>query len=252
MVGLDAAGKTTILYKLKLGEVVTTIPTIVLPVSAIVASQTAAQVASIGTGLRRGGAASVAARGVCALSMRIHQTSGLRSTAPQVYMQLRAKEELHRMLGEDELRDAVLLVFANKQDLPNAMSVPEITDKLMLYSIRDGLFEGLDWLSTTLASKTYNRLIGDGGASLAGPPGRGDEGGFHRSWICKPCESLLNASAVISALLFLFVHATSPPPASDALSLSPKGGPPAIALVRQMGKESAAALKSARATSYDA
>lgn len=80
-----------------------------------------------------------------------------------------AKEELHRMLGEDELRDAVLLVFANKQDLPNAMSVPEITDKLMLYSIRnrhwyiqsacatagDGLFEGLDWLSTTLANKSY-------------------------------------------------------------------------------------------------
>lgn len=28
MVGLDAAGKTTILYKLKLGEIVTTIPTI--------------------------------------------------------------------------------------------------------------------------------------------------------------------------------------------------------------------------------
>ncbi len=34
MVGLDAAGKTTILYKLKLGEVVTTIPTIgTLPLS---------------------------------------------------------------------------------------------------------------------------------------------------------------------------------------------------------------------------
>src|ERR1700712_5080708 len=32
-----------------------------------------------------------------------------------------AKEELHRMLAEDELRDAVLLVFANKQDLPNAV-----------------------------------------------------------------------------------------------------------------------------------
>lgn len=28
MVGLDAAGKTTILYKMKLGEIVTTIPTI--------------------------------------------------------------------------------------------------------------------------------------------------------------------------------------------------------------------------------
>lgn len=33
MVGLDAAGKTTILYKLKLGEVVTTIPTIGTPLS---------------------------------------------------------------------------------------------------------------------------------------------------------------------------------------------------------------------------
>ena len=29
-----------------------------------------------------------------------------------------AREELHRMLNEDELRDALLLVFANKQDLP--------------------------------------------------------------------------------------------------------------------------------------
>jgi small GTP-binding protein len=31
---------------------------------------------------------------------------------------LEAREELQRMLNEDELRDAILLVFANKQDLP--------------------------------------------------------------------------------------------------------------------------------------
>ena len=36
MVGLDAAGKTTILYKLKLGEIVTTIPTIGMPLSFLV------------------------------------------------------------------------------------------------------------------------------------------------------------------------------------------------------------------------
>ncbi|ELK24626.1 ADP-ribosylation factor 1 [Myotis davidii] len=36
------------------------------------------------------------------------------------------------MLAEDELRDAVLLMFANKQDLPNAMNAAEITDKLGL------------------------------------------------------------------------------------------------------------------------
>ena len=42
-----------------------------------------------------------------------------------------------RMLAEDELREAVLLIFANKQDLPNAMNAAEITDKLGLHSLRN-------------------------------------------------------------------------------------------------------------------
>ncbi|KAL6294507.1 hypothetical protein ACE6H2_002649 [Prunus campanulata] len=41
-----------------------------------------------------------------------------------------------RSARSDELRDAVLLVFANKQDLPNAMNAAEITDKLGLHSLR--------------------------------------------------------------------------------------------------------------------
>jgi ADP-ribosylation factor protein 1 len=40
------------------------------------------------------------------------------------------------MLNEDELRDALLLVFANKQDLPNAMNAAEITDKLGLQALK--------------------------------------------------------------------------------------------------------------------
>eukprot|EP00080_Pristionchus_pacificus_P016098 PDM76118.1 ADP ribosylation factor [Pristionchus pacificus] len=48
-----------------------------------------------------------------------------------------AREELMRMLAEDELRDAVLLVFANKQDLPNAMNASEVTDKLGLHTLRN-------------------------------------------------------------------------------------------------------------------
>ena len=47
-----------------------------------------------------------------------------------------AREELQRMLNEDELRDALLLVFANKQDLPNAMNAAEITDKLGLQALK--------------------------------------------------------------------------------------------------------------------
>ena len=39
-------------------------------------------------------------------------------------------------LQEDELREATLLVFANKQDLPNAMTASELTDKLGLQNLR--------------------------------------------------------------------------------------------------------------------
>ncbi len=78
-----------------------------------------------------------------------------------------ARSELERMLSEQELKDAVLLVFANKQDLPKAMPVPEVTEKLGLHNYRDrpwyikaccatsgdGLYEGLDWLSDTLTKR---------------------------------------------------------------------------------------------------
>uniref|UniRef100_A0A7N5JA93 ADP ribosylation factor 4 n=1 Tax=Ailuropoda melanoleuca TaxID=9646 RepID=A0A7N5JA93_AILME len=78
-----------------------------------------------------------------------------------------AAEELQKMLQEDELRDAVLLIFANKQDLPNAMAISEMTDKLGLQSLRNrtwyvqatcatqgtGLYEGLDWLSNELSKR---------------------------------------------------------------------------------------------------
>jgi ADP-ribosylation factor protein 1 len=40
------------------------------------------------------------------------------------------------MLQEDELRESILLVFANKQDLPNAMNAAEMTDKLGLSGLR--------------------------------------------------------------------------------------------------------------------
>ena len=37
-----------------------------------------------------------------------------------------AREELHTLISADQLRDASLLVYANKQDLPNAMSASEV------------------------------------------------------------------------------------------------------------------------------
>lgn len=64
-----------------------------------------------------------------------------------------ARDELQRMLNEDELRDALLLVFANKQDLPNAMNAAEITDKLGLHSLRNRHW----YIQTTCA--TSGKLI---------------------------------------------------------------------------------------------
>ena len=50
---------------------------------------------------------------------------------------IEAREELERMTQEEELRDSILLVFANKQDLPSACSVGEVADALGLQSMRN-------------------------------------------------------------------------------------------------------------------
>jgi ADP-ribosylation factor 1/2 len=156
MVGLDAAGKTTILYKLKLGEVVTTIPTIGFNVETVEYKKISFTVWDVGGQDK-----------IRPLWRHYYQnTHGLIFVVDSNDRDRieNAKEELQRMLNEEELRDAVVLVFANKQDLPNAMSVSEITDKLGLQAMRhrqwfvqstcattgDGLYEGLDWLSRTL------------------------------------------------------------------------------------------------------
>ncbi|KAJ9530233.1 hypothetical protein QJQ45_023512, partial [Haematococcus lacustris] len=78
-----------------------------------------------------------------------------------------SKEEFHAILEEEELRDALILVYANKQDLPGALSDAEIAEGMGLHDIKsrdwaifktsavrgEGLFEGLDWLTNTLKSK---------------------------------------------------------------------------------------------------
>lgn len=40
-------------------------------------------------------------------------------------------------MGEEDLKDAAVLVFANKQDLPNAMSVEEIRTALSMHTMKN-------------------------------------------------------------------------------------------------------------------
>lgn len=159
MVGLDAAGKTTTLYKLKLGEVVTTIPTIGFNVETVEYKNVNFTVWDVGGQDK-----------IRPLWRHYYQnTQGLIYVVDSNDRDRvgDARDELHKMLGEDEMRDAILLVYANKQDLPNAMSAAEITDKLQLSNLRnrqwyiqstcatsgDGLYEGLEWLTNAVASK---------------------------------------------------------------------------------------------------
>ncbi|KAL3523559.1 hypothetical protein ACH5RR_016393 [Cinchona calisaya] len=158
MVGLENVGKTVILYKLKLGEIVTTSPTFQFNVETVEYKNINFTIWDLG-GREK----------VRPLWRHFFlNTQGLvfvvdSNDRDRVF---EARDELHRMLLlEDELRDAVLLVLANKQDLPNAMNAAEVADKLGLHSLRqrhwyiqstcatsgEGLYEGLDWLSNNIA-----------------------------------------------------------------------------------------------------
>ena len=75
-----------------------------------------------------------------------------------------ARGELAAMLDEEDLRDAILLIFANKQDQKGALNAQEVSDALGLPDLRNrqwsiqetsalqgkGLFEGFDWLVTSI------------------------------------------------------------------------------------------------------
>merc|ERR1719261_131507 len=136
MVGLDAAGKTTILYKLKLGEIITTIPTIGFNVETVEYKNISFTVWDVGGQDK-----------IRPLWRHYYQgTQGLifvvdsndRDRAED------AREELNKMLNEDEMRDAVLLVFANKLGLSNMRNRQWFIQSACA-TTGDGLYEGLDW-----------------------------------------------------------------------------------------------------------
>ena len=74
-------------------------------------------------------------------------------------------ETLKRLADDEDLKDAILMVYANKQDMPNAMTCPELIDKLGLANMSNrkwyiqstcattghGLYEGLDWVTKNIS-----------------------------------------------------------------------------------------------------
>ncbi|XP_021069441.1 putative ADP-ribosylation factor-like protein 5C [Mus pahari] len=154
IVGLDNAGKTTILYQFLTNEVVHTCSTIGSNVEEIVLQKTHFLMWDLGG------------------------QEALRSTWDTYYSNakfvilvidstdrnrlLTTREELYKMLAHEALQDASVLIFANKQDVKDSMTTAEISQFLTLSAIKDhpwhiqgccaltgeGLPAGLQWMQS--------------------------------------------------------------------------------------------------------
>ncbi|OGM41009.1 ADP-ribosylation factor 6 [Aspergillus bombycis] len=175
MLGLDAAGKTTILYKLKLtNQEVTTIPTVGFNVESVTYKNVKFNVWDVG------GQDKIR-------PLWRHYYSGTQGLifvvdSSDTARMEEARSELHKIINDREMKDALLLVFANKQDISGRMylknhqdgvptnllsadmSPEDVTNALQLNKLKDklwyvapsvategtGIFEGLAWLSNNV------------------------------------------------------------------------------------------------------
>ncbi|XP_071955530.1 ADP-ribosylation factor-like protein 1 [Antedon mediterranea] len=159
ILGLDGAGKTTILYRLQVGEVVTTIPTIGFNVESVTYKNLKFQVWDLG------GQTSIRPYWRCYYSNTdaiIYVVDSCDKDRIGI-----SKSELVAMLEEEELSKSLLLVFANKQDMEGCMTPSEVASSLGLPALRtrkwqifktsaikgEGLDEAMEWLVQELKTK---------------------------------------------------------------------------------------------------
>ncbi|TDL29265.1 Arf-domain-containing protein [Rickenella mellea] len=172
--GLDDAGKTTLLYKLKLGEIVITKPTIVFNVETVPLPTVSASPSRPPTKLECWDAG-----GCRILPLARYYTSGFDMIVWMVDSsdRKRLKESVEALNivanGMNLVKDIPILILANKQDLPNAMSVNDIllqikdTCKGRLWNVfpstsfrtidESGIPSAFDWLlsAVELSSPKY-------------------------------------------------------------------------------------------------
>ena len=134
LLGLDGAGKTTLLYQMELGEAITTMQTIGYNKETIGYKDVSFTVWDVG-----------GQQGIRCLWPHYFPNTGLLVYVVDASDRDRigaARAELSGLLEEESLRDAPLLVLANKQDLPAAMPAKEVVDRLELMTMsRDFTFK---------------------------------------------------------------------------------------------------------------
>uniref|UniRef100_A0A670J7K4 ADP-ribosylation factor-like protein 14 n=1 Tax=Podarcis muralis TaxID=64176 RepID=A0A670J7K4_PODMU len=129
LLGLDAAGKTTLLYKLKLNETVTTIPTIGFNVETIQPINNVSFTMWDVGGQDR----------IRVLWRHYHPNSDglvfVVDSADSTRFE-EAKSELEALLETKDLQDVPVVLLANKQDLPGAWAPLEVAEKMGLRKLR--------------------------------------------------------------------------------------------------------------------
>lgn len=160
MVGLDNAGKTTSLYKLHLGEVIMSQPTVGSNVEQVTYKNLQFEIWDLGGQANLRPSWATYYRSTDAVILVVDSTDRARMGI--------LKSELFTLLEHEDLSSACLLVFANKQDLKDAMTVAELTEALSLHSIKrqdwhiqactamtgEGLYDGLGWIAQRVSGQT--------------------------------------------------------------------------------------------------
>lgn len=158
ILGLDAGGKSVFLYRTKLGETVTTMPTIGFNVETVEYKNLRLSCWDICAGTRIRPLWRHYFEGTHGVIWVVDSTDRQRIHE--------SREELERVAGDAMLHGAAFLIFANKQDLPGAMTPGEVSQELGLAKMMNsnhpwfvqgsamtqglGINEGLEWLSTHL------------------------------------------------------------------------------------------------------
>lgn len=156
LLGLDAAGKTTILYKLKIGEIITTIPTIGFNLEQVEYKNLTFVIWDIGGQDKIRKLWNYYFQNTMALIFVVDASDDNRIDE--------ASEELHKLMNHEALGNIPVLIYANKQDQIHSLNGIEIAEKFSLLQIKsrkwyiqpcsalsgEGVYEGLDWLANTL------------------------------------------------------------------------------------------------------
>lgn len=155
MLGLDSAGKTTILYQLKLKSKINTIPTIGFNVESVNYKNLNLTIWDVGGQEKIRQLWRHYYNNIDVLIFVIDSNDTGRITE--------AKKELHYLVSEDELKESIVLIYSNKIDLPDSINHHTLAEQLNVNSIKQqwfiqpisaienkGIIEGLEWIKNTL------------------------------------------------------------------------------------------------------